>query len=225
MSEKFIDREYLLDSFKDYNTDIVEKKFDNVNSNLDCLGYGENGAYNLLDLSKLSNSDFDIEEGNIINKLTDVRTWFNFYVDFFDKDTNFIETAANDVISSNESKDLTFSLITGCEKIRLKHNGTAKDIYIGIINIADMGLKENDTITVHISVSSGNPTVVGGIVIKELAIVKGDTFIGYKPYIPSVKMLAEEVNAQKNDLGGLSFSVSGTTLSITDGTNTWTLSN
>lgn len=27
----------------------------------------------------------------------------------------------------------------------------------------------------------------------------------------------------KNDLGGLSFSVSGTTLSITDGTNTWTL--
>ena len=29
----------------------------------------------------------------------------------------------------------------------------------------------------------------------------------------------------KNDLGGLSLSVSGTTLSITDGTNTWTLSN
>ena len=34
MSEKFIDREYLLDSFKDYNTDIVEKKFDQINSNL-----------------------------------------------------------------------------------------------------------------------------------------------------------------------------------------------
>lgn len=34
MSEKFIDREYLLDSFKDYSTDIVEKKFDQVNSNI-----------------------------------------------------------------------------------------------------------------------------------------------------------------------------------------------
>ena len=33
------------------------------------------------------------------------------------------------------------------------------------------------------------------------------------------KMLME----QKNDLGGLTFSASGTTLSITDGTNTWTL--
>lgn len=35
----------------------------------------------------------------------------------------------------------------------------------------------------------------------------------------------EAVIKIKNDLGGLSFSVSGTTLSITDGTNTWTLSN
>ena len=35
----------------------------------------------------------------------------------------------------------------------------------------------------------------------------------------------EAVTQIKNDLGGLSFSVSGTTLSITDGTNTWTLSN
>ena len=38
-------------------------------------------------------------------------------------------------------------------------------------------------------------------------------------------MLNEYVDEIKNDLGGLSFSVSGTTLSITDGTNTWTLSN
>ena len=35
----------------------------------------------------------------------------------------------------------------------------------------------------------------------------------------------DEIDQIKNDLGGLSFSVSGTTLSITDGTNTWTLSN
>ena len=35
--------------------------------------------------------------------------------------------------------------------------------------------------------------------------------------------LASDVAEIKNDLGGLSFSASGTTLSITDGTNTWTL--
>ena len=64
----------------------------------------------------------------------------------------------------------------------------------------------------------------------DIMIEKGSTATEYEPYIPSVKMLADEVSAQnesldqlKNDLGGLSFSVSGTTLSITDGTNTWTL--
>ena len=37
--------------------------------------------------------------------------------------------------------------------------------------------------------------------------------------------VGNEIDKLKSDLGGLSFSVSGTTLSITDGTNTWTLSN
>ena len=35
--------------------------------------------------------------------------------------------------------------------------------------------------------------------------------------------LASDVAEIKNDLCGLSFSASGTTLSITNGTNTWTL--
>lgn len=39
----------------------------------------------------------------------------------------------------------------------------------------------------------------------------------------TVVELVEDVSELKNDLGGLSFSVSGTTLSITDGSKTWTL--
>lgn len=171
-----------------------------LNSNLDSLGYGENGVYNLLDLSKLLNSNFDIEEGNITNKTTDKRAYFNFQAQLYDKYGKIINVALDTSIQSNESKDFTISLNSGCKKIRLKHNGSSDDIIIGTINIVDIGLKENDTITVHISVSSSNPTVVGGIVIKELAIVKGDTFIGYKPYIPSVKMLADEVSVQNDSL-------------------------
>ena len=54
-------------------------------------------------------------------------------------------------------------------------------------------------------------------------LTEGNEVVPYERYVPSVKMLAEEVYAQKNDLGGLTFSASGTTLSITDGINTWTL--
>ena len=45
----------------------------------------------------------------------------------------------------------------------------------------------------------------------------------FVPYTGDGETLASDVAEIKNDLGGLSFSASGTTLSITDGTNTWTL--
>ena len=61
-------------------------------------------------------------------------------------------------------------------------------------------------------------------VISNIQVEEGTQATEYEPYFPSNKMLAEDVADIKNDLGGLSFSVSGTTLSITDGTNTWTLS-
>ena len=62
----------------------------------------------------------------------------------------------------------------------------------------------------------------GGTYNDDIAIIEG-TGGDYQPYIPSVKMLADEVKTQNESLGGLSFSVSGTTLSITDSTNIWTL--
>ena len=181
---------------------VVKAEFDQVNSNLDGLGYGENGAYNILDLSKLKTLGFSIEEGNITNVITDTRTSFDLYIMFEKKDGTYINSVTERNLQ-NKSKDFTFSIPSGSKKMSIKHNGASNDIYIAVFNISDFGLKENDTITVHISVSSGNPTVVGGIVINELAIVKGSTFTGYKPYIPSVKMLAEEVNQQKNDLSNL----------------------
>ena len=49
------------------------------------------------------------------------------------------------------------------------------------------------------------------------------TYDDFVPYTGDGETLASNVAEIKNDLGGLSFSASGTTLTITDGTNTWTL--
>ena len=49
------------------------------------------------------------------------------------------------------------------------------------------------------------------------------TYDDFVPYTGDGETLASDVAEIKNDLGGLTFSASGTTLSITDGTNTWTL--
>ena len=49
------------------------------------------------------------------------------------------------------------------------------------------------------------------------------TYDDFVPYTGDGETLASDVADLKKDLGGLSFSASGTTLTITDGTNTWTL--
>ena len=49
------------------------------------------------------------------------------------------------------------------------------------------------------------------------------TYDDFVPYTGDGETLTHDVAEIKNNLGGLSFSASGTTLTITDGTNTWTL--
>lgn len=49
------------------------------------------------------------------------------------------------------------------------------------------------------------------------------TYDDFVPYTGDGDTLTHDVAEIKNDLGDLSFSASGTTLTITDGTNTWTL--
>ena len=49
------------------------------------------------------------------------------------------------------------------------------------------------------------------------------TYDDFVPYTGDGKTLASDVSEMKKDLGDLTFSASGTTLSITDGTHTWTL--
>ena len=49
------------------------------------------------------------------------------------------------------------------------------------------------------------------------------TYDDFVPYTGDGETLTHDVAEIKNNLGGLTFSASGTTLSITDGTNTWTL--
>src|SRR5574344_811909 len=97
------------------------------------------------------------------------------------------------------------------------------DIVFFITPISYFGLEVGDTFTISVDVDGYNPSTAGGLIVKNIQIEKGSSATPYEPYIPSVKTLTHDVAEIKNDLGGLSFSASGTTLTITDGTNTWIL--
>lgn len=87
-----------------------------------------------------------------------------------------------------------------------------------IISFGNMQIKFNsDKDSIDIISSDGDSKKVLSVTPdkvcvdgKSITSSEGDTLTG-------------DVANIKKDLGGLSFSVSGTTLSITDGTNTWTL--
>ena len=74
----------------------------------------------------------------------------------------------------------------------------------------------------YIVVNKG--TVYNNVIIKPMLTTDlSATYDDFVPYTGDGETLTHDVAEIKNDLGGLSFSASGTTLSITDGTNTWTL--
>ena len=83
--------------------------------------------------------------------------------------------------------------------------------------------KKDITYRLYIFVASG--TTLSNLVFKPMLTTNlNATYDDFVPYTGEGETLTHDVAELKNDLGGLSFSVSGTTLSITDGINTWTLS-
>ena len=184
MSEKFIDREYLLDSFKDYNTDIVEKKFDKVNSNLDALEFGEvAGGKNVFDLSKINFIDVEYGNGVYTNKITDSRTYFNACIDYWNDDV-YINVYPEDaiIVDAKGRYSITGKIPKGCTKIRFKHNGATHDIVFFITPISYFGLKVGDTFTISIDVDGYNPSTAGGLIVKNIQIEEGTQATEYEPY-------------------------------------------
>ena len=198
MSEKFIDREYLLDSFKDYNTDIVEKKFDQVNSNLS-------------DLKML---------GWSVPKECPIQN----YIDsdgVFHQRVGRVDLGDQYYVYNGNGNLFYCAKITGAKPlgqcVYQKFNGVTGNSYQ-----KDWGIALNEP--------SNNVTYINAPGYTDPATLKHDLTGVYLYYeLAEEKTISvdgnEAVTKLKNDLGGLSFSVSGTTLSITDGTNTWTLSN
>lgn len=96
------------------------------------------------------------------------------------------------------------------------------------INIYDYGngvvldVNETDT-TITLLIVSTDDTSKTRIIKPMLTTDLNATYDDFVPYTGDGDTLTHDVAELKNDLGGLTFSASGTTLSITDGTNTWTL--
>ena len=183
-----------------YDDTEVKESIEDLNSNLDGLKYSEiAGGKNLFDVSKIDLIDVEYRNGVYTNKTTDSKTFFDAYIDYWNDD-GYMRRTPNELFSAyvKGRYRITGKIIEGCTKIRLKHNGSTKDIVFFIAQISYFGLKVGDTFTISIDVHEYNPSNVGGLIVKNIQIEKGTRATEYEQYIPSVKMLAEE-NARQND--------------------------
>ena len=116
--------------------------------------------------------------------------------------------------SSNESFFL-FAQFNGAQP--------TQKIYIDCGNgIKLNNIKGYETLEFIICVKSGK--TVPNLTFKPMLTTDlSATYDDFVPYTGEGETLTHDVAEIKNDLGGLFFSASGKTLSITDGTNTWTL--
>ena len=225
MSEKFIDREYLLDSFKDYNTDIVEKKIDQVNSNLSALGKCKNLLNPTLQTTTLNgvtctrNVDANGKSDGTytFNGTATKEADFTFF-DNLEKYQHLKNRTVKLVGCPKGGSDTTYRLMLQLQKAPWP---SAIDIGKG----ASVTVDNNDNWACWIRIYKG--ATVSNLTFKPMLVfddkTPNATYDDFVPYTGDGDTLASDVAEIKKDLGGLTFSASGTALSITDGTNTWTL--
>ena len=80
--------------------------------------------------------------------------------------------------------------------LRIGHSGATNDEYAKF----DIGTTSSGDYTVSVEVVGKNPSVVGGFSFKNIQLEKGLQATSYKPYIPSVKMLADENKKQSTEI-------------------------
>lgn len=171
----------------------------NLNSNLVQLSYSDDsGSGNLFNGVICGKSNANFQNGVLTNTSTDSRTQFAFQIQVYSGSTLVLETP-NVTATGNvrNSISLTIPSTSNVTFLRLKHNGSQKDIYI------DIPFTKTGNFTISVYVSKNNPSTVGGLEIRDIQIEEGSVATSYEPYIPSVKMLAEENAQQDNNLSSL----------------------
>ncbi|MBQ9540354.1 MAG: hypothetical protein IJU89_02930 [Alphaproteobacteria bacterium] len=135
---------------------------------------------NLFDPSAVPSSAFAVQgDGTVSNTITDTRTSFRIQTNITANGTNRalfygdLETPGNYV--------KTFTIPEGTTSIIIKHNGTTKDIFLWSPNASVLA---PGTYTLSFDILSSNPSVVGGLQLKNIQIERGSAATEYTPYNP-----------------------------------------
>ena len=158
------------------------------------------GAFGTSEQSKILNSEIEIDGRNLLietgmqidsgvasyinhqlsNIITDTKTAFSLQLQAYNGST--FESTIYDFgnISSTGKKEITFksaAAVSAGKRIRFKHNGSAHDISV-TFNLNE-SIAQNEELTLSFVVSGYNPSTVGGLVIRDIKLEKGNRATGW----------------------------------------------
>lgn len=166
-----------------YDDTEVKESIEELSSNLSDLAYGDNsGGRNIFQLDK-------IKCGSMVeNDLVLANQGSEFYEYNWKPNTQYTISFVGRNSTSNGAQRLYFEYTDGSTSEPITNNGTSFD-YVSATSEVGKTIKSLNSYW-------GNS---GSLIIKdaEIMIEEGTTATPYEPYIPSVKMLAEE-NEQQN---------------------------
>lgn len=175
---------YLYYELATYNTMTIDgnEAVEQINSNLSDLAYGDNGGYNIFKDTTWLLGRHITENG--INDYSETGSAYSDYISIIEPNTYYIS-------SSTHPKCTIFEY--DANKSFIKYNGWKKD------NNTPCVLSSNCAY-IRISFSGASSNIQ-----PSNAMLTKTPNLPYVPYIPSVKMLAEEVSSQNESLDDYGF--------------------
>lgn len=124
--------------------------------------------------------------GNFTNTIVDTREELELQAQWFRSD----ETWGYIVIRPNNEGFFkgTITIASDATRFRIKHNGEIADIPI-YIEDSQMNKIKGKTVTISGKVVKRNPTIIGGIEIKDIQLEIGDKATEYEPYYLTARVL------------------------------------
>lgn len=192
-----------------YTDNTVSTSY-SVSSTLDSVDVGgrnllRNSAYEYYKFSKKYNNGF-------INTGADTLTYFRFTFGFYKDSTLIKEPIVNYAIKETGHYTLQVRNVsdTVSNRIRIKHNGGSNDVIL--YNVLSEPIIKDQTYTISFDVIGFNPSVVGGLIVDNIKLEKGNVATDWTPAPEDQVDKGDVVNQTNAEL-----KIAGNVLSLTGG--------
>lgn len=192
-----------------YTDNTVSTSY-SVSSTLDSVDVGgrnllRNSAYEYYKFSKKYNNGF-------INTGVDTLTYFRFTFGFYKDSTLIKEPIVNYAIKETGHYALQVRNVsdTVSNRIRIKHNGGSNDVIL--YNVLSEPIIKDQTYTISFDVIGFNPSVVGGLIVDNIKLEKGNVATDWTPAPEDQVDKGDVVNQTNAEL-----KIDGNVLSLTGG--------